>query len=81
MDYKALQGSTILAVDDNPNNLDILIKFFKNHNVDIRIATSGEVLHFLSLCRESLRGRQGGLPLRLSNRWKHKHMRDDCVWT
>ena len=42
MDYTALQGSTILAVDDNLNNLDILIKFLKNHNVDIRIATSGE---------------------------------------
>jgi CheY-like chemotaxis protein len=42
MDYKALDGRTILAIDDNPNNLDILIKFLENHNVDTRIATSGE---------------------------------------
>lgn len=42
MDYTALPGSTILAVDDNLNNLDILIKFLENHNVDIRIATSGK---------------------------------------
>ncbi|MCD6396222.1 MAG: hybrid sensor histidine kinase/response regulator [Spirochaetaceae bacterium] len=42
MDYTALKKSTILAVDDSPNNLDILIKFLEKHNIDIRIAISGK---------------------------------------
>ncbi len=42
MDYTALKKSTILAVDDSPNNLDILIKFLEKYNIDIRIAVSGK---------------------------------------
>lgn len=35
-------NATILVVDDQPNNIKVLLSFFKKHNFQTRIADSGE---------------------------------------
>ncbi|MCK5196837.1 MAG: hybrid sensor histidine kinase/response regulator [Spirochaetales bacterium] len=42
--YTEIQGTLILAVDDNPNNLELLTNVLGAYGADVRIATSGEQL-------------------------------------
>lgn len=49
------QQTSILLVDDNPKNLQILISYLKNQNFVINIATSGtEALHQVELLKPDL---------------------------